>query len=82
MAQEKKVKVFSTPFCPWCSRAKDFLKEKGIEFEDIDVSQDHDAAHFMIERSGQNGVPVIQIGDEFIVGFDKERMKELLGIKE
>ena len=79
---EKKVKVYSTQYCPWCVKAKDFLKEHGVEFEDIDVSEDHEAAHFMIEKSGQNGVPVIQIGDEFIVGFNKERLMELLDIKE
>lgn len=78
----EKIKVYSTPFCPWCTKAKDFLKEHGIGFENIDVSQDRDAAHFMIEKSGQNGVPVIQIGDEFIVGFDKERLVDILGIKE
>ena len=61
---DKKVKVYSTPACPWCVRAKDFLKEHKVEFEDIDVSKDHDAAHKMIEKSGQRGVPVIEVDNE------------------
>ncbi len=79
---DKKVILYSTQACPWCVRAKDFLKEHDVEFQDIDVSQDHEAAQRMVERSGQTGVPVIEIGDEVIVGFDKARIMELLGIKE
>ena len=79
---EKKVKVYSTPVCPWCHRAKDFLKEHGIEFEDIDVSRDHEAGREMVEKSGQMGVPVIEIDGEIVIGFNRERLAELLGIKE
>jgi len=76
----EKVRVFSTPTCPYCIAAKDFFKEEGIEFENIDVSQDRKAANEMVEKSGQMGVPVIIIGDnEPIVGFDKDKIKELLG---
>ncbi|MCK4713928.1 MAG: glutathione S-transferase N-terminal domain-containing protein [Candidatus Aenigmarchaeota archaeon] len=82
MADKLTVKVYSTQYCPWCTRAKDFLKEHNVEFEAIDVSADRDAAQYMVEKSGQTGVPVIQIGEEFIVGFDRERLAELLGIKE
>jgi glutaredoxin 3 len=82
MAGNPTVKVYSTQYCPWCTRAKDFLKEHKVEFEDIDVSADRDAAQYMVEKSGQTGVPVIQVGEEFIVGFDRERLVELLGIKE
>jgi glutaredoxin-like YruB-family protein len=82
MAEKPKVKVYSTPFCPWCVKAKDFLKEHDVEFEEIDVSQDHDAAHHMIEKSGQSGVPVIEIDGKFVVGFDRARIVELLDIKE
>jgi glutaredoxin 3 len=82
MAETPKVKVYSTPVCPWCVRAKDFLKEHGIKFEDIDVSRDHDAAHEMIEKSGQTGVPVIIVGDQVVVGFDRERLMKLLSIEE
>lgn len=67
-----KVKVYSTPTCPYCRMAKDFLKKKGVEFEDIDVSVDRKAAEEMIEKSGQMGVPQIEINGKIIVGFDKE----------
>jgi glutaredoxin-like YruB-family protein len=78
MPQKIKVKVYSTPTCPYCHMAKDFLKEHKIEFEDINVAEDHNAAKEMIEKSGQMGVPVIEIGDEIIVGFDKEKIKKAL----
>jgi len=77
---EKKVKVYSTPTCPYCIRAKQFLKENAIGFEDVDVSRDDDAAQDMIKRSGQMGVPVIDIDGEIIIGFDKERIKRALGL--
>jgi len=77
-----KVRVYSTPVCPWCVKAKNFLKEHNVKFDDMDVSRDHDAAREMIEKSGQTGVPVIMIESEIIVGFDRERIAELLGIKD
>jgi len=76
------VKVYSTPTCPYCKEAKNFLKEKNIEFEEIDVSQDTAAAQAMIDKTGQMGVPVVEIDGEAIVGFNKAKMMELLGIKE
>ena len=76
------VKVYSTAVCPYCVMAKDFLKEHGIEFEDIDVSKDRAAAREMIEKSGQMGVPVIEIGDKIIIGFNKPEMIKALGIEE
>jgi len=76
----KKVKVYSTATCPFCIRAKQFLKESAVSFEDIDVSIDHEAAQEMIKRSGQMGVPVIDIEGELIVGFDKEKIKKTLGL--
>ncbi len=77
-----KVRVYSTQACPWCMKAKNFLKEHNVKFEDIDVSRDHDAAREMIEKSGQTGVPVIMIDSEIIVGFDMERIAKLLKIKD
>lgn len=65
------VKVYSTPTCPWCVRVKDFLKEKNIEFEDINVAEDTNAAQEMVEKSGQMGVPVLDINGTIIVGFNK-----------
>lgn len=81
MKEEKvRVKVYSTPTCPYCHMVKDFLKEKGVEFEDIDVSENQEEAQKMIEKSGQMGVPQIEINGKIIVGFDKEAIeKELKG---
>lgn len=76
-----KVIVYSTPTCPHCHHAKDFLKEKGIEFEDIDVSADREKAMEMVKKSGQMGVPVIEIDGEMIVGFDQKQVEEKLKLK-
>lgn len=75
-AQE--VIVYSTPSCPYCSAAKDYFQEKGIDFTDHDVSQDREKAREMINKTGQQGVPVIEIDGEAVVGFDKQRIDSLL----
>ncbi|NQV04453.1 MAG: glutaredoxin family protein [Candidatus Omnitrophica bacterium] len=75
----KSVKVYSTSSCPYCHRAKDFLKENNVQFEDIDVGRDPDAGKEMIDKSGQMGVPVIDIDGQIIVGFDKEAIEKALG---
>ena len=75
-----KIKVYSTPVCPWCKVAKDFFTSHNINFEDIDVSVDQKAAQYMIEKSGQMGVPVIEIDDKIIIGFNKPILEEILGI--
>lgn len=62
--------------------AKEYLKEKGFEFEEIDVSIDERAAQEMIEKSGQMGVPVIEIDDQIVIGFDKEKIDKILNIRE
>lgn len=72
------VKVYSTPGCPWCHKAKEFLGEKGVEFKDIDVSQDQEAAKEMIDKSGQRGVPVLDINGKILVGFDQAKIEEAL----
>lgn len=76
----KQVKVYSTPTCPYCVRAKQFLKDNNIVFEDIDVSQDQARGDEMVKKSGQIGVPVLDIDNEIIIGFDKEKIKKALGI--
>ena len=76
----KSVKVYSTPSCPWCIRAKQFLKENNVVFQDMDVSGDKQAADEMMQKSGQMGVPVLDIDGEIIVGFDKEKIKQSLGL--
>jgi len=75
------VKIYSTPSCPYCFTLKMFLKEKNISFEEIDVSKDKAAADEMIKKSGQIGAPVVQIDDQYVVGFDKEKISKLLDIK-
>lgn len=77
----KKVNIYSTPACPYCVRVKQFLKENAVIFEDIDVSMNQEAAQEMIKRSGQMGVPVIDIDGEIIVGFDKEKIKRAIGLQ-
>lgn len=76
----KKVIVYSTPTCPYCIRAKQFLKDNGIGFDNIDVSADGEKADEMVKKSGQMGVPVLDIDGEIIVGFDKDRIKTALGL--
>jgi len=77
-----KVKVFSTPFCIYCVSLKQFFKKHKIEFEEVDVSEDKAAQEEMIKKSGQMGVPVIEIDGEIIIGFNKNKISELLNIKE
>lgn len=76
-----KVKVYSTQACPYCHMAKDFLKQNNIEFEDIDVSRDQKAAQEMIEKSGQMGVPVIEIDGKIIIGFNVPEIKKALNLE-
>jgi glutaredoxin-like YruB-family protein len=66
-----KIIVYSTPTCPYCHMLKDFLKERKVKFEDVNVAEDHEAAQRMIEKSGEMGVPQIEINGKIIVGFDK-----------
>lgn len=75
------VKVYSTQTCPYCHMAKKFLDDNNIEYEDIDVSKDHEAAQKMIEKSGQMGVPQIEVDGKIIIGFNKPALIEALGIK-
>jgi len=77
-----KVKVYTTPTCPYCAMAKDFLKKHGVAFEEIDVASNRRAAMEMIKKSGQMGVPVLEIGGEMIVGFDREAIKKALKLEE
>ena len=76
-----KVRIFSSPSCPYCFTLQEFLKEYNIEFEVIDVSKDEKALNEMIEKSGQMGVPVVEIDGQIVVGFDREKISRLLNIK-
>ena len=64
------VKIYTTPPCPWCKKTKEFLKEKKIKYKEFDVSSDEKARNEMIEKSGQMGVPVLDIDGQILVGFD------------
>jgi glutaredoxin-like YruB-family protein len=74
--------VYSTPTCPYCNQLKEYLNENKVEYENIDVSTDQDKAQEMIKKSGQMGVPVIDVGGEILVGFDKKKVAELLKIED
>jgi len=76
----KNVIVYSTPTCPFCIRAKQYLKDNNIQFTDYDVGSDSVKAQEMIKKSGQMGVPVIDVDGKYIIGFDKEKIKEALGL--
>lgn len=72
------VKIYSTPTCPWCTMAKKYFDSKNIQYNEFDVSSDREAASEMVSKSGQRGVPVIDINGNIIVGFDKERIESLV----
>lgn len=75
------IKIYTTPSCPYCLVAKNYFREKKINFEEIDISKDPKKAQEMIEQSGQMGAPVIKIDDEIIIGFDKDEIEKLLAKK-
>jgi glutaredoxin 3 len=75
-----RVIVFSTPTCVWCTRAKTYLKAQGVPFRDVDVSRDPAAARDLVRRTGQMGVPVIEIDGRPIVGFDQAKIESALGL--
>ncbi len=74
------VTIYSTPACSWCQAAKEHLRAHNVTFEEIDVSADMEKAREMVEKSGQYGVPVVDIDGEIVVGFDRARINGLLGI--
>jgi glutaredoxin-like YruB-family protein len=77
----KKVIIFTTPTCPHCRAAKRYLREHRIRFREVDVSRDQKAAMDMVRRTGQMGVPVILIDNRPIIGFDREKINRMLGIR-
>ena len=76
-----KVTVYSTPSCPYCVMAKRFLNERGIKYEDVDVSADQERALEMLTKSGQMGVPVLDIGGQLIVGFNRPAIEDALAFR-
>lgn len=80
--QKPAVIVFSTPTCGYCNMAKQYFRQHNVRFKDVDVSKDAAAARDIVRRTGQMGVPVIDIGGKLIVGFDRPKINQLLGLKE
>ena len=77
----KRVVLFSSGSCPWCSRAKRYLREKGVRVKDIRVDRNPDAIKDVKRETGQTGIPVLLIGRAKVVGFDKPKIDRLLGLK-
>lgn len=78
MTSDVKVTVYSAPWCAFCHMAKQYLTSKKVAFTDIDVEADPDGARSIVEKTGQAGIPVIEIGDEVILGFDRARIDSAL----
>jgi glutaredoxin 3 len=77
-----KAKIYTTPTCPWCKKAKDYMKENKIAFTEVDVTSNEKGRNEMIKKSGQMGVPVLDINGTIIVGFDAAAIKKASGSKE
>ena len=75
-----KVKVYSTPSCHRCIKIKEFLKERNIEFEEVNAAGNQELIEYIIEKTGQRGVPVVEIDGDMVVGLDFEKMKILLNV--
>ena len=73
------IKVYTTNSCPWCVKVKNYLKSENLEFEELNVQDDMEAREEMINKSHQMGVPVIDINDNIIIGFDKPAILKALG---
>jgi len=81
-ANMAKIKIYSTPMCPYCVMVKTYLKDKGFKFEDLDVSCDHKSLQELQEKTNALSVPVLDIDGTIVVGFDRGRINALLEIKE
>ncbi len=77
----KQVTIYSTPTCGYCNMAKEYLKSRKIEYEEFDITSDSDKAQEMVNKSGQMGVPVIEIADKIVIGFDRPKIDAALAVK-
>ncbi|HHU81402.1 MAG TPA: NrdH-redoxin [Firmicutes bacterium] len=77
-----KVKIYSVPTCPHCNKAKAFLDAYNIKYDEINVATDKEGMEEMMSKSGQMSVPVVEIDDQMVVGFDRKKISELLGLAE
>lgn len=80
MGKEHKVIVYSTEWCPWCTKAKDWLTKNNVKYEVRDPEKDQKYADELVNKSGQTGIPVIDIDGKVIVGYNEAEMKKLLGL--
>ncbi|AEH50667.1 glutaredoxin family protein [Pseudothermotoga thermarum] len=76
-----KITVYTAPGCPYCTKAKNYFRQLGLNFTEIDVSKDYRKAQELVRKTGQMGVPVIEIGNQIIIGFDKDRIDRILGVR-
>ncbi len=78
----KTVEIYSTPTCVYCNKAKDFFKKHNVAYTEYNVASDQARRAEMVEKSGQLGVPVIDIGGDVMVGYDEKILTDLLGIQQ
>lgn len=78
---QKRVTVYTTPSCPWCTTVKNYLKKNGIRYSEVDVARDQNAAQDMVGKSGQQGVPQTEVDGSMVIGFDQTKLNRLLDIK-
>jgi glutaredoxin 3 len=78
--KQSQVTIYGTTWCGFCHTAKDYLNQKGVAYKYIDIEEDMNAANYIVLKTNQRGVPVIQVNNEFIVGFDKPKLNTLLKI--
>lgn len=76
----KDVTIYTTPTCSFCHMTKAFFKEKGVEFKEVDLTKDQESMKHVVDATGQMGVPVTQIDDEYVIGFDKHTLSRLLEV--
>ncbi len=77
----KKISIYSTPTCVYCNMAKNFFKANGFEYEEYNVATDLNKRKEMIDKTGQMGVPVIDVDGDVVVGFDESKLGSMLGVK-
>lgn len=78
---QKRVTVYTTPTCPWCTTVKNYLKKNGVRYTEVNVASDQNAAQNMVSKSGQQGVPQTEVDGQMVIGFDQMKLNKLLEIK-
>lgn len=73
-----KITTYTNPSCPWCIELKTWLKKKKIEYKDLDITEEDEFREELVSKTGQLAVPVIFVEDEFIIGFDKDKIEEMI----